>query len=411
MTDRTVMRLARALFALVTVMLLGGTAAMIALTVAGHWQWHPLITGMGFTLAMYAFPVVGILIARRQPRNPLVWILLGVGVSWVIDFPLQAFFVLTRLDGTASMADGYVQAVNASLWVVGVVPLGTFLLLLFPDGHLPTPRWRWWGWFCGIAMALAMLAVTFSPGPIEGVVPPTDNPLGIDVLARVGLIAFAPVLLLPICIIGCAAALVGRYRRSAGVERLQLKWLAAAAATVATIYLVAIIVSIPYDWSTMSDAPVWVGVVQNVAVGSFMLIPLAVGIAILRYRLYDFDRLVNRALVYGAVSAALVAVYALGVVGVGTALRTITGSEQGNLAVAGSTLAVAALFGPVRARFQRFIDRRFYRRKYNAALTVEAFSVRLRQETDLSALSDELRDVVAQTVQPTSVAIWIAVRS
>jgi hypothetical protein len=173
------------------------------------------------------------------------------------------------------------------------------------------------------------------------------------------------------------------------------------------VYLVTMIASIPYDWAEGADIPTWVTVLQNTSLFTFLLIPTAVGVAITRYRLYDIDRLINRTLVYAVVSAALVAVYVLGVVGAGTVFRALTGQEQGNLAVAGSTLTVAALFGPVRARVQQFIDRRFYRRKYDAARTVEAFSARLRQETDLDTLSDELREVVMHTVQPARVTLWI----
>ena len=410
MTDRTAIRLAKGLFALIVVQFLVSNAVALYLMSQGVFTPREILPDIGFSAALMSFPVVGVIVALRQPRNAIGWVLLGVGFAWQISGVLDAYGAWG--DAHPGEAPGYEYALAFSswAWIPGLGPLGTFLLLLFPDGHLPTPRWRWWARLSGACMALACLGILFGPGPIDGEMANIENPMGLEFLRPVMFLIYIPILAIPICIVGCAVALVRRFRRSRGVQRLQLKWLAAAAATVASVYLAAMIASIPYNWATGAHVPLWISLLQNGSLLSFMLLPVAVGVAITRHRLYDIDRLINRALVYGAVSASLVAVYVLGVVGVGAALRAVTGSEQGNLAVAGSTLAVAALFGPFRARVQGFIDRRFYRRKYDAALTVEAFSVRLRQETDLSTLSEELRDVVRQTVQPASVEIWIAAR-
>ena len=254
---------------------------------------------------------------------------------------------------------------------------------------------------------MASLGVLFGPGPIDGASPDVVNPMGIEALQSVIFLVFIPILAIPVCMAGSAIALVQRFRRSTGVQRQQLKWLTTAAALVAGVYLVTMAVSIPYDWDG-ERTPLLVAVLQNTSLYAFVLIPVAVCAAILRYRLYDIDRLINRALVYATASALLALVYAGGVVGTQSLLRVATGSTRNNLAVAVSTLAVAALFRPVRASVQGFVDRRFYRSRYDAVRTVEAFSARLRQETDLAALTEQLRGVITQTVQPAGVSLWIA---
>ena len=408
MSDRTAVRLARALFVLTTLCLVGGGVAALALAARGLQSWRAILPDIFFAAVQYSFSVVGMIIARRQPRNAVAWVLLGVGLSWTSELPIGAYITWATHEPGYFDRAAVVGAVNSALWVTGIAPLGTFLLLLFPDGHLPSVRWRWCARLTGVVSVVSVLGVVGAPGPIEGYTPETINPLGYTFLEGRAYLIYVPILMIPVLMVCSAVALVRRYRRSVGVERLQLKWLTATAALVAAMYLVTMIVSAPYDW--VGNAPTWVGVLQNASLFTFMLIPIAVGVAITRYRLYDIDRLINRALVYGLVSAALVVVYVLGVVGVGGALRSITGQEQSNLAVAGSTLAVAALFRPFRGTAQRFIDARFYRARYDAARTVEAFSSRLRQETDAELLAEALRGVVAQTVQPDKVSIWIATR-
>lgn len=282
----------------------------------------------------------------------------------------------------------------------------TFLVLLFPDGHLPSPRWRPLGWASATVLTLCSLVLIVAPGPLdEGTYPGLDNPLGIEALRPLGPVVYGLILSIPVCIIGCAAALIRRFKRSRGVERLRLKWFAAGAGASAAAYTVAMIVSIPYDWSP--SAPLWLSIIQNVALSSFVLIPIAVGVAILRHRLYDIDRIINRTLVYGIVTASLGLVYAAGVFLAGGALTSLTDQRGGRLAVAGSTLAVAALFRPIRSRTQTFIDKRFYRHKYDTARTLDDFSVRLRDQLDLDTLSNELLTLVSQTLKPAHASLWI----
>ena len=409
--ERTLARLARVVFLVSAVLLVCSVVTAVALIAGGHDTARNVLPDVGFGLATFVFPIVGIVIARRHPRNAIAWVLLGSGFAWALSGCVWAFSSWTVLGPSGpgrETAVVYAALFDAWLWIPGIVPLGTFLLLLFPDGRPPTPRWRPWGWFCGATMTLAAIVIMFSPGPIDSAISSAPNPLGVGALARVELLTFLPIMGIPVGIVGCAVALIRRYRRSSGAQRLQLKWLTAAAGTVAALFTATMLASLPFGWGGAVTIPLWMVVLQNLSVASFLLIPIAVGIAITRYRLYDLDRLINRALVYGSVSALLIIVYALGVVGAGGAMRAVTGSEQGNLAVAASTLAVAALFRPFRARVQRFIDRRFYRGKYDAAQTVEAFSAQLRQETDLTKLSDQLRSVVIETVQPDHVTLWIA---
>lgn len=232
------------------------------------------------------------------------------------------------------------------LWVPGIGLVGTFLVLLFPDGHLPSPRWRRFAWFSAAVLVVSSIALMLAPGPLtESGFPDVQNPLGMEGLRPFLEIASAAVALIPLCIVGCAVALIRRFRRSRGQERLQLKWLATAAGVTAAAYLAAIILTFILDSPWNGKGPAWLNLMQSVAVYSFVLIPLAVGVAILRHRLYDIDLIINRTLVYFALTAALATVYFLGVTVLQGLFSPITG--ESGLAVAGSTLTVAALFTPL----------------------------------------------------------------
>jgi hypothetical protein len=212
--------------------------------------------------------------------------------------------------------------------------------------------------------------------------------------------------LLPLCMVGSALGVIGRFRRSRDRERLQLKWLAAGAGLTATLYLVFMTLGGAEHFGLWTP-PAWVNTFDDVIIYSFALIPVSVGVAVLRYRLYDIDLIINRTLVYGLVTAVLALVYIAGVVGVGGVVREMTGHERNNLVVAASTLAVAGLFRPARTRIQAFIDRRFYRSKYDAQQTIADFSAKMREQIDLDSLTSEMAAVVRDTVQPTHVSLWI----
>ena len=209
------------------------------------------------------------------------------------------------------------------------------------------------------------------------------------------------------CKFASAVSLVLRYRRSEGEEREQIKWIAFAASVVGLLYLITMISSFTFSgpWGA-AGTPLWLGLLQQASLVSFTAVPMAVGFAVLKYRLYDIDLLINRALVYGSLTATLALIYFGGVVGLQYVFRALT-AQGSTLAVVASTLAIAALFNPLRRRVQGFVDRRFYRRKYDAAKTLAAFNTRLREETDLDALGEDLVGVVKTTVQPEHVSLWL----
>jgi hypothetical protein len=409
MTDRAGRRLAWGVFAMVSGLLAATLVSCLLIALGEDTGRSEAASVTLLACAMFTFPVVGVLVASRHPRNAIGWILLGIGLVWEFSSLSDIYIAygLTINPGSLARPD-LVLALSAGTWVPGVGLIGTFLMLLFPDGKLPSPRWSPLAWLSGLALSITALMILFGPGDFRDVgYPDIENPLGLEVLRPLISNIYFFVLLIPACIIGCAASLVQRFRRSHGIERLQLKWLAAAAGASASLYLVAMIVSIPYDWSGSSDSPWWLGVIQNAALFSFVLVPLAVGRAILRHRLFDIDRIINRTIVYGVVSALLILVYVGGVFGIGSIVRSITDAQSNNLAVAGSTLVVAALFSPFRTRVQAFIDRRFYRYKYDATRTVEEFSIRMRDELEMDSVTGELLEAVTRSLQPSHVSLWV----
>jgi hypothetical protein len=353
-----------------------------------------------FIVATLSFPVVGALIISGQPNNRIGWIMLTVGFVWTLIVVLDAY-AKYGLDHPGSLArPDIVQAVTEPLWVPAVGLMGTFMILMFPDGRLPSPRWRPWARFCTITLVGLYVLILVTPVSFaDSGYPDVQNPLGIQVLKPIIDAGFYLVLLLPIAIVGCAVGLAQRFRRSRGEERLQMKWLVGAAGLAASTYL--LVLGTGAIVSFRGEPPAWM---ENL-IFTFFLIPVAVGIAILRYRLYNIDVIINRALVYGALTGALSIFYFLTVTVLQSVLRPFSGQSQ--IAVAGSTLAVAALFRPARVRIQALIDRRFYRRKYDAERTLDAFSMRLRDEMDLDALTEELVAVVGGVMQPRQVSIWL----
>jgi len=359
-----------------------------------------------FELAVLSFPFVGALIVHRQARNRIGWVLLAIGGAFVPFALLDAYaaYGLELEPGSLPRPD-LALALAAPGWIPFIVLSGTFLILLFPDGRLPSPRWRTWAWLCAIVMSLSFAGVLVLPGSLEesgyGEI---ANPLALDALRPVAGAVFVVIALIPVSIVGCATALIIRFRRSHGQERLQLKWLALGAGATASLYLLALVASLTKD--SLGDAdPGWVTVLQTVAVYSFLLIPTAIGVAVLRHRLYDIDVIVNRALVYGALTATLGLSYLGGVLLLQQLFAPLT--RGSDLAIAGSTLAVAALFRPLRSRIQRAVDRRFFRGRYDAAQIVETFSARLRDRVDLDALGGELEAVVRETMAPAHVSLWL----
>jgi hypothetical protein len=401
MSTRTASWLAWSLAGLCVAMFL----ASIVLHVLAHSSQEPTSTGDTLSellifFSFLAFPMVGALVASRHPKNPVGWICLTVGLFWTL------IFLGDSIPGSGPYPVT-IAALTQAIWIPPVGLLGIYLILLFPDGKLPSRRWRPLAWLSGMVMVLASLGITFSPGPLEGH-PGISNPLGLEGAPPwVFTAGIAILLLLPLCMIASALSLVLRYRRSWGEEREQIKWIAFAASVVGLLYLITMVSSFTFSgpWGA-AGTPLWLGLLQQVSLVSFTAVPIAVGFAVLKYRLYDIDLLINRTLVYGSLSATLVVLYFGGIVVLQGVFVALTG-EKSTLAVVASTLLIAALFNPLRRGIQGFIDRRFYRNKYDARKTLDVFSVNLRNETDLDALSSDLVGVVRETVQPTHVSLWL----
>jgi hypothetical protein len=339
---------------------------------------------------------VGAVLASRRPRHPVGWLLLALGLC-----------------GTASgVFDGYARygllarpgALPAAHWVAVYSPATVYLgfvcvglvLLLTPSGSLPMGSgWRWWARVAATAPILFLAALTVGPGLVIAPYDPAVERFAVPALA--GAVTAAIVVALAVATGGVAAgawSLVVRFRRARGVERQQLRWLALAAAVTVPLGVVVLV-------GVMVDATSLAPVLAAVGIG-MALLPLATGAAILRYRLYDLDRIISRTLAYGLLTLLLGGGYAGVVLGLGQLL-----GQDSSLVVAGATLAVAAAFQPARRRIQQVVDRRFDRRRYDAAQTIAAFSARLRQQVDLDPLTAELLAVVDQTMQPTRVSLWL----
>ena len=343
---------------------------------------------------------LGLLVAHRRPANPVGWIIAGTVVTVGLSDFVESYAVYALYTDPGSLPGGETMALVSSwIFIPALFAAPSMLFLLFPDGKLVSRRWIPVFWVVILTTCAAITTSIFQPvlndPPFEGVV----NPLG-----------FAPpqALLAPLSYIGwpgmaasflvAAFAMILRLRRSHGVERQQLKWLAAAAAILPLGSVSGVVLYyLGYD-----------SIAGFLAVFSIVPIFLAAGYAILRYRLYDIDLIINRTLVYGSLTATLVALYFGGVATTQALFRALTGQEQQpQLAVVVSTLVIAALFSPLRRRIQAFIDRRFYRKKYDAAKTLESFSAKLRDETDLEALNAELLSVIRETMQPEHLSVWL----
>jgi hypothetical protein len=367
------------------------------------------LTGTGDTLRYLIPATMGALLAVRRPRNPIGWVLLVMGLSYAA-YPFVTWYTAAALFVAGDPLPAWRAVAWAGNWVWGpsLACLG-LALLLFPTGRPPSPRWRPVAWVAVAATAAVMVLGAGQPGTLQVAAFVTDpsvtarltNPLGVAVLSPW---LVEPVLLVILATqVLAAGSLLVRFRRSRGVERQQLKWVAYAALLLGLhqggLALAHLAGLTGPDWTV----PLWVRLVENLTFG-FLFVAIAV--AVLRYRLYEIDRLINRTLVYGLLTALLGAVYA-GIVLILGPLFGGIGAEPPSWAVAGATLAAAALFQPARRRIQQAVDRRFNRRRYDTTKTIEAFTARLREEIDLDTLSGELLAVVNQTMEPTRASLWL----
>jgi hypothetical protein len=341
---------------------------------------------------------VGAVLASRRPRHPVGWLLLAVGLSSQFSNLATDYVhygVMVRPGGLPAAT--YLTGFYYSGTIVMVACIG-FVVLLTPTGSLPSPRWRWWARVVVAATVVLVVAAALTPNPLQPEDPTFQGPLSVpaltDLLALAGVVGVVTLL---VGLLVAAVSLVVRFRRARGLERQQLRWLALAAAVSAVSLLTAVAVAV------LGEPLALVLIAAGVSVA---VLPLATGAAILRYRLYDLDRIISRTLAYGLLTVLLGVGYAAVVLGLGRLLP-----EGSSLVVAAATLAVAAVFQPARRRIQQQVDRRFNRRRYDAARTIQGFSARLREQVDLDALTAELVAVADQTMQPTRVSVWLRQRA
>jgi hypothetical protein len=345
-------------------------------------------------LPSLAFVTVGAVVISRRPGNVIGWLCWGIGLTQILA-GFGGSSAQSVLADDPDLGPGWVvlYELGELCWELSWALLAV-LLLLFPTGRPPSRRWRPVAWAAGAVLVLAAFSGPFLPGPPAPRLPP--NPIAIPPLAAVLRLAYgAAGFVLAGVFLAALVSLVVRFRRATGSERQQLKWFA---------YGTALLFLLPMAGLVGASLAGPAG--NLIAAGIVSALPVAIGIAVLRYRLYDIDRLINRTLVYGLLTALLAGIYAAVVLVLGQVFGGL-GKDPPSWAVAGATLAVAALFQPARRRIQQAVDRRFNRRKYNAAKTVEAFSLRLRDEVDLDTLSAELLAIANQTMQPTTASLWL----
>jgi hypothetical protein len=350
-------------------------------------------TSAPLLVAAVSAATVGAVLASRRPGHPVGWLLLGLGLLVAAGGVASEYVHYGVVARPGSLpAASYLAGISNGFDVLWLA-CGGFVLLLTPTGSLPSPRWRWWARVAAAAPLLLVLLFAVDPQPLGPEYPTVGNPLAVPVPAGVllAVVAVDAVIVLA-TLVAAAGSLVVRFRRARGVERQQLRWLAFAAALSAVALLLVVVAGV-----RSSDRLVLAALGTCVA-----LLPLATGASILRYRLYDLDRIISRTLAYGLLTLLLGGGYAGVVLGLGQLL-----GQESSLVVAAATLAVAAAFQPARRRIQRLVDRRFNRRRYDAAQTIEGFSTRLRQQVDLDSLTAELLGVVEQTMQPTQVSLWL----
>ncbi len=395
MSVRFASRLAWSLCALSSLLLvLSLGMILLERSTAQEFPWQAQAIG---AVGTFGAPILGGLVASRRPKNPIGWMWLGVGIGIALS-SFAGSYAAYALGPGSLPAPKAIGTVVAGVGWTAAFALIPPLLLLFPTGELPSRRWRFFAWGLVAVGALALILGPFAPG--RSGFAPVQNPFGVEGFAGevIFVLVNASVIVVLVATVPAALSLVFRYRRASGIERQQIKWFAYAAVLFGG--------SLVFGGFIGQDLPgVWDVLFETV---TFAPLYVAVGVAILRYRLYDIDIVINRTLVYGTLTVSLVLVYFGGVTATQAIFRALTGQqEQPQLAVVVSTLVIAALFNPLRRRIQSFIDRRFYRKKYDARKTLEAFSAKLRDETDLDTLNNHLVEVVKETMQPAHVSLWL----
>jgi signal transduction histidine kinase len=354
-----------------------------------------------YVVSFASFPVIGYVIATRRPENAIGWLMLGMGAFFGLSATISSLgWYLFHAGRDAGLV---FLAIDSPSWVPVVVLPITFVILLFPDGHLPSPRWRWFAWPVGVSLAIVYLAILLDPTTFEdSELSSYANPIGIEALAPILEATQALILVIPIAVLGSLAGLVVRFRRSSGVERLQMRWLLSAAAVVAILYSVTIVVSIGGGWGT-GDEPGWLLVLQGAAVVSFALIPIAIGVSVLRYRLFDLDLVINKALLVGALAVFITVVYVAIVVGVGT----LVGSQASPFLSAVAAAVVALAFQPLRRRAQRIADRLVYGKRATPYEVLSEFSEHVGHTYANDELLPRMARALAEGTGAARADVWV----
>jgi signal transduction histidine kinase len=410
LSDSTLRRLAWAAFGF---FVLSGLAALVVLLTDDSsfedWGNSGTVGDVAFTLMVTLFPLTGVLITRRQPRNRIGWLLLAVGAAWAVSSLADLYVRWALILHPGSLPGGHgVQAFSSASWMPPMALMGIFLILLFPDGRLPSPRWRLVAWLGLFAMVGGTLGITVAPGVMDDVpVPGHQNPLGLESLRPVVFALMAiSIPLLPLCVFASACSLVMRFRHSTGVARLQLKWLTTAGSFVAVAFLTTMVVSLPsmFQGEGGGEFSRWVSVLQTVSILSFALIPAAIGVAITRHGLYGIDAIINRALVFAVLAVFITGVYVAIVVGIGEAIG------QGQRSVWLSVLAtavVAVAFQPVRQRVQGLANRLVYGELATPYEVLSDFATRMAGQYTTGELLPRMAQLVGQCLHGAQVEVWL----
>jgi hypothetical protein len=373
-------------------------AMATALVSAASWAVVEWILAEGFVppppevFALLGFSAVGVIILARRPGHVVGLVMWGIGVAWTLHAAAATY-------GVAGLERGWpgagVGAWFGTLWIVPGMLTFVFLPLLFPDGRLPSRRWRFVLWAAGAASLAVVVHGFAAPELHPGGIAPVANPAFVPALAPLAIpLSILVDVSLLVAVLAAPVSLVVRYRRSTGTQRLQMKWFLAAA------------VALPIGL-LMSGIESLEAVSQQLGTLMFLAVPTAIGVAVLRYRLYEIDRIVSRTVTYAFVVGSLVAVYAAGVVGIGALARAATGGGGGDLAVAASTLLAVALFRPLRDRVRTVVDRRFNRTRYDAQRIADSFGQRLRDQVQLEALRADLVGTAMAAMAPTHASTWV----
>jgi signal transduction histidine kinase len=404
-SEHTARRLAWAVFGVELVMFGIGGWLTILLGLHHGDVVAELVSDGGYLLAfVLLFPGLGVVLATRRPRNPLGWLMLAVGFFAVEPISIYGMYAL---ETGRPWGDWAVAAMSWS-WVPVIGISGVFVLLLFPDGRLPSPRWRWFAWTEAVGMVLISLAILLEPSDLADFGhPELENPFGIEALESVIGVSYAALLVIPLGILGAAWSLVVRFRRSGPTERLQIRWLATAAAVVAILYGGAMVASIVFGatWESGSEDPGWIVALQNAAVLSFGLLPLSIGVAVLRYRLYDIDVVIRKAVIVTAIAAFFTIVYLAVVGGIGALVESRSTTALSFVSAA----VVAALFQPVLRRARRLADRVVYGKRATPYEVLTEFSERLGGTYAADDVLPRMARVAAEGVGATRADVWLRV--